>query len=180
MLRYTTDKFKSFLSLYLSLIICIILLTSIVSNVSVHAESPIQRIDFESADEVRRFILSTKESKEEYEEKNEGWGNYDTTKVVSEKIESVAFVTVNDGTQVDYSYFKYECRTDFFNEIWRMEYRINGVLYSFEYRFHATSAGNYYDKPCVEVDLDGYKHKLRLYAEDQKLKGSFWCDEVPL
>ena len=28
--------------------------------------------------------------------------------------------------------------------------------------------------------MDGYNHKLRLYAEDQKLKGSFWCDEVPL
>ena len=164
----------------LPLILCIILLTSIVSNVSVHAESPIQEIGFESADEVRRFVLSTKESKEEYEEKNEGWGNYEIAKGISEKIEVLPFVTVNDGTQVDYSYFRYECRTDFFNEIWRMEYRINGVLYSFEYRFHATSAGNYYDKPCVEVDLDGYKHKLRLYAEDQKLKGSFWCDEVPL
>ena len=62
MTRSTTKKFKRFLA-FIPLILCIILLTSIVSNVSVYAESPIQEIGFESADEVRRFILSTKENK---------------------------------------------------------------------------------------------------------------------
>lgn len=166
---------------FLSFILCISLLVSIASSVIVYAEPPIiRRMDFECADEVRRFILATKESKEEYEEKNEGWGYYETAKEVSEKIEKLPFVTVSDSAQVDYSRFIYEYRIDSFNEIWRMQYRINGVLYSFEYRFHATSAGSYYDKPCIEVNLEGYNHKIRLYEEDQSLKGSFWCEEVPL
>ena len=165
------------------MIVCMALCMSVLLTTSAYAEPSIIYY-FDSVDDLRKLILaSQKHNADEYdaflEDADLGLNiqpSYDTAKILCDRFTSVPFVNVQEGTVLDS--VAYPIIYDPNLEIWTIKYEIDGVVYSFNYSFRGTSAGDFdIDAPIITCEMDGCE-PITLSLLLGKYKGSCWINGV--
>ncbi len=148
-------------------------------NTKVFADSPLTGFNFRSADEVRKFIIATRGTEEEYREIFKRTA-YQWEKAVGDKILSLPFITVKDGIEIDECRFYYEKRTDNGKERWSVSYTIDRIHYNFQHLFYAPKGTEYSSSTSIELNLDGYDRNLTLYKKGDKYVGRIFYEDIAL